>query len=226
MKSVILIKPLDGVTAGHPQPSAACFLSKQDCLTRSCTHTHTHLSTQTKTAQTFNALAPIHLYLFLSHTRTDLWVPHSLSITHIHAHTHGHTEPSRPHKSLIFQLCRQATVGSLSPWQGSATQGERALCLSPGCLDDWSAGGEINTWRRGRGRGRGVTGSEGDFGGVEGGGNRAQTGGIEGGRHTERGNEGVWWGEEGEWEDGAGSDRQAWGGDSGRGDPQCDGSRC
>lgn len=36
-----------------------------------------------------------------------------------------------------------------------------------------------------------MTGSEGDFGGVEGGGNRAQTGGIEGGRHTERGNEGV-----------------------------------
>lgn len=33
MDAVILIKPLDGVTAGHPQPSAACFLSKQDCLT-------------------------------------------------------------------------------------------------------------------------------------------------------------------------------------------------
>ena len=33
MDAVILINPLDGVTAGHPQPSAACFLSKQDCLT-------------------------------------------------------------------------------------------------------------------------------------------------------------------------------------------------
>lgn len=31
--AVIVINPLDGVTAGHPQPSAACFLSKQDCLT-------------------------------------------------------------------------------------------------------------------------------------------------------------------------------------------------
>lgn len=36
-----------------------------------------------------------------------------------------------------------------------------------------------------------MTGSEGDLEGVEGGGNRAQTGGIEGGQHMERGNEGV-----------------------------------
>lgn len=33
MDAVILINPLDGVTAGQPKPSAACFLSKQDCLT-------------------------------------------------------------------------------------------------------------------------------------------------------------------------------------------------
>lgn len=37
LNAVILIKPLDGVTAGHPQPSAACFPSKQACfITLAC----------------------------------------------------------------------------------------------------------------------------------------------------------------------------------------------
>lgn len=33
MNAAVFIKPLDEVTAGHPQPSAACFRSKQDILT-------------------------------------------------------------------------------------------------------------------------------------------------------------------------------------------------
>lgn len=45
MNAVIFIKSL-GVTAGHPQPSAARFCFKQDCLTWSVWHTHRDFSTQ------------------------------------------------------------------------------------------------------------------------------------------------------------------------------------
>ena len=59
--------------------------------------------------------------------------------------------PSAPHNSLIFQLCRQAAVNSLSPWKGSPTRGESSVTL-PAVTAAGQAG--INTWER--------TGSEGD----------------------------------------------------------------
>ncbi len=151
MDAAILIKPLDGVTAGHPQPSAACFLSKQDCLTWSLSHTHTHththtltlIGTQTKTVQSPNTLTHIHRSVCTSFFPTQRlmheYLSHSLSHTYMHTHTHRHGEPSRPHKSLIFQLCRQAAVGSLSPWQGSPTRG-RELSVSP--LTAWMTGAQ------------------------------------------------------------------------------------
>lgn len=91
MNAVILIKPLDGLTAGHPQPSAACFQSKQDCLMQSYTHKHTHNSTQTKAAQTLNN--PTHMHrsdctsFFLAHGLIYEYFSHPPWHTYMHTHS-------------------------------------------------------------------------------------------------------------------------------------------
>lgn len=85
MDAVILINPLDGVTAGQPKPSAACFLSKQDCLTWSLSHAHI----SARELKLHRLLILSHTYcllLFLSHTHrmiyVYLWVLFYLSHTH------------------------------------------------------------------------------------------------------------------------------------------------
>lgn len=113
MDAVILINPLEEETAGHPQPSAARLLSKQGGLT------WFH-----KLSVLIQKLPHTEARSLIS-THTWIYVHFPLPVTHAHTDT----EPSCPHKFLIFQLCRQWAVGSLSPWQGSLTQG-RELSFS------------------------------------------------------------------------------------------------
>lgn len=97
------------------------------------------------------------VYPHLTHTHPPNSAPLEFPImceNHPNSPSHIRTDmlkPRAPYKSLIFQLRRQAAVGSLSPWKGSPTCGERPVSL-PAVMAAGQAG--INTRKR--------TGGEGD----------------------------------------------------------------